>query len=343
MTEPLLQVTDLKTYFPVRGGAFGRGKGVVKAVDGVSFEVARGETLGLVGESGCGKSTLGRSVLQLVEPTSGSIRFEGRELMGLSQRELRPLRKRLQFVFQDPYASLNPRMTVGDIIGEPFAIHGLASGEARRQKVAELLSKMGLRADATDRYPHQFSGGQRQRIVIARALAVNPDLIVADEPISALDVSIQAQIVNLLQDLQRELGLTYVFIAHDLKIVEYISTRVAVMYLGRIVELAPSAELYKRPKHPYTQALLSAVPLPDPERKHQRIILQGDVPSPMNPPSGCPFHPRCPYVMERCKVETPPLYQLGNGHTAACHLVEGEAKAVNTTSEVSTPATPPAG
>ncbi|HLL54477.1 MAG TPA: dipeptide ABC transporter ATP-binding protein, partial [Myxococcaceae bacterium] len=318
---------DLKTHFPVQGGAFGRAKGVVKAVDGVSFEVARGEVLGLVGESGCGKSTLGRSVLRLVEPTSGSVRFDGKELLGLSQRELRPLRKRMQFVFQDPYASLNPRMTVGDIIGEPFAIHGLASGEERKRKVGELLSKMGLRADAADRYPHQFSGGQRQRIVIARALAVSPDLIVADEPISALDVSIQAQIVNLLQDLQRELGLTYLFIAHDLKIVEYISTRVAVMYLGRIVELAPSSELYRNPKHPYTQALLSAVPLPDPERKHDRIILQGDVPSPMNPPSGCAFHPRCPYAMERCKVEPPPLYPLPNGHTAACHLVEDESKA----------------
>jgi peptide/nickel transport system ATP-binding protein len=327
MTEPLLKVTDLKTHFPVQGGAFGRAKGVVKAVDGVSFEVARGEVLGLVGESGCGKSTLGRSVLRLVEPTSGSVRFDGKELLGLSQRELRPLRKRMQFVFQDPYASLNPRMTVGDIIGEPFAIHGLASGEERKRKVGELLSKMGLRADAADRYPHQFSGGQRQRIVIARALAVNPDLIVADEPISALDVSIQAQIVNLLQDLQRELGLTYLFIAHDLKIVEYISTRVAVMYLGRIVELAPSTELYRNPKHPYTQALLSAVPVADPERKHDRIILQGDVPSPMNPPSGCSFHPRCPYAMERCKVEPPPLYPLRNGHTAACHLVEDESKA----------------
>jgi peptide/nickel transport system ATP-binding protein len=340
MTEPLLKVTDLKTHFPVQGGAFGRGKGVVKAVDGVSFEVQRGEVLGLVGESGCGKSTLGRSVLRLVEPTSGSVRFDGKELMGISQRELRPLRKRMQFVFQDPYASLNPRMTVGEIIGEPFAIHGLASGEERKRKVGELLAKMGLRPDAADRYPHQFSGGQRQRIVIARALAVSPDLIVADEPISALDVSIQAQIVNLLQDLQRELGLTYLFIAHDLKIVEYISTRVAVMYLGRIVELAPAAELYRNPKHPYTQALLSAVPLPDPDRKHERIILQGDVPSPMNPPSGCTFHPRCPYAMERCRVESPPLYPLPNGHTAACHLVEDESKAFTSGAAPQPPAAP---
>ncbi len=326
MSEPLLQVRDVKTHFPVRGGVLGRVRGTVKAVDGVGFDVRRGETLGLVGESGCGKSTLGRTLLRLVEPTAGSIRFEGRELTGLSQRELRPLRRRMQLVFQDPYASLNPRMTVRHILGEPFAIHGLERGREREAKVAELLDLMGLPRDALGRYPNEFSGGQRQRIGIARAIALRPDLVVADEPISALDVSIQAQIVNLLVDLQRELGLTYIFIAHDLKIVEYVSTRVAVMYLGRIVELADAADLYRKPRHPYTQALLSAVPVPDPERKRSRIILQGDVPSPLAPPPGCPFNPRCPHAMERCRRETPPLYTLDNGHTAACFLVEDEAR-----------------
>ncbi len=326
MSEPLLQVRDVKTHFPVRGGVLGRVRGTVKAVDGVSFEVRRGETLGLVGESGCGKSTLGRTLLRLVDPTSGSIRFEGRELTGLSQRELRPLRRRMQLVFQDPYASLNPRMTVRDILGEPFAIHGLARGGEREAKVTELLDLMGLARESLDRYPHEFSGGQRQRIGIARAIALRPDLVVADEPISALDVSIQAQIVNLLMDLQRDLGLTYVFIAHDLKIVEYVSTRVAVMYLGRIVELAEAADLYRRPRHPYTQALLSAVPVPDPEHKRSRIVLQGDVPSPMAPPPGCPFNPRCPYAMDRCRREVPPLYDVGNGHVSACFLTEPEAQ-----------------
>ncbi|QRK13943.1 dipeptide ABC transporter ATP-binding protein [Archangium violaceum] len=325
MTEPLLQVRELKTHFPVRSGLLGRVRGTVKAVDGVGFDVRRGETLGLVGESGCGKSTLGRTLLRLVEPTAGSIRFEGRELTGLSQRELRPLRRRMQLVFQDPYASLNPRMSVRDILGEPFAIHGLERGREREAKVTELLDLMGLPRDALDRYPHEFSGGQRQRIGIARAIALRPDLVVADEPISALDVSIQAQIVNLLVDLQRGLGLTYVFIAHDLKIVEYVSTRVAVMYLGRIVELADAADLYRKPRHPYTQALLSAVPVPDPERKRTRILLQGDVPSPLAPPPGCTFHPRCPHAMDRCRRETPPLYPLGNGHTSACFLVEQDA------------------
>jgi peptide/nickel transport system ATP-binding protein len=328
MSEPLLGVRELKTHFPVRGGLLGRVRGSVKAVDGVSLEVRRGETLGLVGESGCGKSTLGRTLLRLVEPTAGSIRFEGRELTGLSQRELRPLRRRMQLVFQDPYASLNPRMTVREILGEPFAIHGLARGAEREAKVVELLELMGLPRDALERQPHEFSGGQRQRIGIARAIALRPDLVVADEPISALDVSIQAQIVNLLVDLQRELGLTYVFIAHDLKIVEYVSTRVAVMYLGRIVELADAADLYRQPRHPYTQALLSAVPVPDPERKRTRIILQGDVPSPLAPPPGCTFHPRCAYATERCRSETPPLYTVGEGHTAACFQVEEEARRV---------------
>ncbi len=326
MTEPLLQVRDVKTHFPVRGGVLGRVRGTVKAVDGVSFDVLRGETLGLVGESGCGKSTLGRTLLRLLEPTAGSIRFEGQELTGLSQRQLRPLRRRMQLIFQDPYASLNPRMTVRDIIGEPFAIHGLAQGQEREEKVLALLDLMGLPRDAMERYPHEFSGGQRQRIGIARSIAMKPDLVIADEPISALDVSIQAQIVNLLVDLQRELKLTYVFIAHDLKIVEYISTRVAVMYLGKIVELASAADLYRRPRHPYTQALLSAVPVPDPEHKKTRIILQGDVPSPLAPPPGCAFHPRCPHAFERCRRETPPLYALGNGHTAACFLAEQDAQ-----------------
>ena len=322
MSEPLLQVRDVKTHFPVRGGVLGRVRGTVKAVDGVSFEVRRGETLGLVGESGCGKSTLGRTLLRLVDPTSGSIRFEGRELTGLSQRELRPLRRRMQLVFQDPYASLNPRMTVRDILGEPFAIHGLARGAEREAKVAELLDLMGLARESLDRYPHEFSGGQRQRIGIARAIALRPDLVVADEPISALDVSIQAQIVNLLMDLQRDLGLTYVFIAHDLKIVEYVSTRVAVMYLGRIVELAEAADLYRRPRHPYTQALLSAVPVPDPEHQRSRIVLQGDVPSPMAPPPGCPFNPRCPYARDTCRVDEPPLYQVSSTRGSACHYWE---------------------
>jgi peptide/nickel transport system ATP-binding protein len=328
MTEPLLEVRELATHFPLRAGLFGRTVGSIKAVDGVSLEVRRGETLGLVGESGCGKSTLGRSVLRLIEPTSGSIRFAGQELIGLSWREMRALRRKMQIIFQDPYASLNPRMTVREIVGEGLVIHRLASRAEREIKIAGLLEKMGLGRDSMDRYPHEFSGGQRQRIGIARALAVNPELVIADEPISSLDVSIQAQIVNLLMDLQRELGLTYLFIAHDLKIIEYLSTRVAVMYLGKIVELADAADLYRAPKHPYTQALLSAVPIPDPDRQRQRIILQGDVPSPANPPPGCAFHPRCPYVFDRCRRETPPLYALENGRVASCFLVEPEATAL---------------
>jgi peptide/nickel transport system ATP-binding protein len=326
MSGPLLQVREVKTHFPVRGGLLGRVQGTVKAVDGVSFDVVRGETLGLVGESGCGKSTLGRSLLRLIEPTSGSIRFEGEELTGLPLGRMRALRRRMQLVFQDPYASLNPRLTVRELIGEPFAIHGLAQGREREQKVLALVELMGLPREAMDRYPHEFSGGQRQRIGIARSIALRPDLVIADEPISALDVSIQAQIVNLLVDLQRELKLTYVFIAHDLKIVEYISTRVAVMYLGKIVELARAGDLYRRPRHPYTQALLSAVPVPDPGRPRKRLLLHGDVPSPLAPPPGCAFHPRCPHAFERCRRETPPLYTLGGGHTAACFLAEPEAR-----------------
>jgi oligopeptide/dipeptide ABC transporter ATP-binding protein len=326
MTEPLLQVNDVRTHFPLRRGAWGRVRARVKAVDGVSFDIRRGETLGLVGESGCGKSTLGRTVLRLIQPTSGSMRFDGRELVGLPSAELRALRRRMQLIFQDPYASLNPRMTVRELVGEGLDIHGIGNRTERHRRVAELLDKMGLSRDASDRFPHEFSGGQRQRIGIARALALEPDFIVADEPISALDVSIQAQIVNLLVELQRELGLTYLFIAHDLKIVEYISDRVAVMYLGRIVELAEASDLYRRPRHPYTRALLSAVPIPDPERRRERIILQGDVASPIDPPPGCPFHPRCPWAFERCRRETPPLYDLGGGHVAACFLAEDEAR-----------------
>ncbi len=341
MTGPLLQVRDVRTHFPVRGGALGRVTGTVKAVDGVSFDVARGETLGLVGESGCGKSTLGRTLLRLVEPTSGSVRFDGRELVGLPARELRALRRRMQLVFQDPYASLNPRLTVRELIGEPLAIHGLARGAERERRVLELLGLMGLPRDALDRYPSEFSGGQRQRIGIARALAVQPDLVIADEPISALDVSIQAQIVNLLVDLQRELGLTYVFIAHDLKIVEYVSTRIAVMYLGKVVELAPAAQLSRRPRHPYTQALLSAVPEPDPARRKARIVLQGDVPSPLAPPPGCAFHPRCPYAFERCRREVPPLYPAGQGHVAACHLNDGDPQGLRRLEESRVLAEPP--
>ncbi|WP_044890827.1 ABC transporter ATP-binding protein [Myxococcus hansupus] len=326
-TTPLLQVDGVKVHFPVRGGVLGRVRGAVKAVDGVSFDVSRGETLGLVGESGCGKSTLGRAVLRLVEPTAGSVRFDGRELTGLSQRELQPLRQRMQFVFQDPYASLNPRLTVREILEEPFAIHGLARGPGERaREVAALMDAMGLPREALERLPHEFSGGQRQRIGIARALALRPDLVVADEPISALDVSVQAQIVNLLVDLQRERGLTYVFIAHDLNIVEYVSTRVAVMYLGRIVELAPSAALYRQPRHPYTQALLSAVPVAEPGHQRTRLLVPGEPPSPLAPPPGCTFHPRCPHAMERCRREVPPSYPLGGGHFAACFLAEPDAR-----------------
>ncbi len=321
VSEPLLEVRDLSVHFPVRVGIWGRVRGTVKAVDQVDLQIGRGETLGLVGESGCGKSTLGRAILKLIQPTAGWIRFDRQDLTGLSQRQLRPIRRRMQIIFQDPYASLNPRMTVGQIIGEALTIHRLASGAELRRRVLALLDKMGLPRDAEKRYPHEFSGGQRQRIGIARSLAVNPELIVADEPISALDVSIQAQIVNLLVDLQRELHLSYLFIAHDLRIVEYVSNRVAVMYLGKIVELADATQLYRAPKHPYTQALLSAIPVLDPARRRQRIVLGGEVPSPITPPSGCAFHPRCPYAFDRCRQETPPLYQVAPGHTAACFLV----------------------
>lgn len=319
MSEPILQIENLTKHFPIKSGVFGRESGRVRAVDGVSFELREGETLGLVGESGCGKSTLGRTLLRLIEPTSGRIVWRGRDIVPLSSSDLRPLRREMQIIFQDPYASLNPRMTVGEIIGEAFAIHGLAKGKERRERVLDLMRRVGLRPDHFDRYPHEFSGGQRQRIGIARALAVSPKLIVADEPISALDVSIQAQIVNLLRDLQQELGLTYIFISHDLKIVEYLSDRVAVMYLGRVVEMAPSSDLYREPQHPYTRALLSAVPIPNPSRKRERVILEGDVPNPISPPSGCAFHPRCPLVIDRCRTEAPPLVQIGGrDHYSAC-------------------------
>ncbi len=317
---PILDLQDLQTHFPIRGGILGGEVAKVRAVDGVSLQVMPGETLGLVGESGCGKSTLGRTLLRLIDPSGGSICFEGQDITRLSQRELRPLRRQAQMIFQDPYSSLNPRMRVGEIIGEPFAIHGLASGKERAARVVALMERCGLRPDVVDRYPHEFSGGQRQRIGIARALAVSPKLVVADEPISALDVSIQAQIINLLLDLQADLGLTYVFISHDLNAVEFIADRVAVMYLGRIVELAPAASLYAGPQHPYTRALLSAVPTVDPARRQDRVILEGDVPSPIDPPAGCAFHPRCPEAGERCTRERPELSAVGAGHTAACFL-----------------------
>ncbi|MBV7338313.1 dipeptide ABC transporter ATP-binding protein [Chloroflexi bacterium TSY] len=322
----LLQVQDLKMHFPItKGIVFQRQVGAIKAVDGISFDLYEGETLGLVGESGCGKSTTGRAILQLHRPTDGDVVFEGKNLVETKGEELRKMRRRMQMIFQDPYASLNPRMTVGSIIGEPLEVHGIGSGRKDRQeRVQELLKTVGLNPYFVNRYPHEFSGGQRQRIGVARALAVNPSFIVADEPISALDVSIQAQVINLLEDLQDELNLTYLFIAHDLSVVRHISDRIAVMYLGKIVELADRDELYADPKHPYTQALLSAVPIPDPiiENERQRIILEGDVPSPANPPQGCNFCTRCPRVMDICKQEEPAFKDYGDGHYAACWLYE---------------------
>lgn len=321
-SEYIIQVRDLKMHFPItRGIIFQRQVGAVKAVDGLDFDIRTGETLGLVGESGCGKSTTGRAMLQLYRPTSGQVLFHGTDLTKLQGEEMRRMRRKVQMIFQDPYASLNPRMTVGDIIGEPIRVHGLRQGkEAVRERVQELLQLVGLNPYFINRYPHEFSGGQRQRIGIARALAVEPEFVVCDEPVSALDVSIQAQVLNLLEDLQERLGLTYLFIAHGLSVVKHISDRVAVMYLGKIVELAEDTKLYAQPMHPYTQALLSAVPIPDPkvERQRKRIILEGDVPSPINPPSGCRFHTRCPIVIDRCKVEDPPFTDYGDGHFAAC-------------------------
>jgi oligopeptide/dipeptide ABC transporter ATP-binding protein len=320
--DALLEVDGLTKYFPIRRGFFSRVVGNVKAVDGVSFHVRRGETLGLVGESGCGKTTLARVILRLLDATSGSVRFDSTPIFDLNKHEMRKLRRRMQIIFQDPYGSLNPRLTVGSMISEALRIHKLAAGEAARQKVAELLDRVGIPGEYMNRYPHEFSGGQRQRIGIARALAVSPDLIIADEPVSALDVSIQAQIINLLKDLQGELGLTFLFIAHDLGVVEYISDRVAVMYLGKIVELTESGRLYGGARHPYTQALLSAIPSMDPDRKSERILLSGDVPSPSNVPPGCAFHTRCPHAMKQCSVETPPFREVEKGHSVACWLYE---------------------
>jgi peptide/nickel transport system ATP-binding protein len=315
----LLEIRDLKKYFPVGDGLFSRKKGNVKAVDGVNLTINEGETLGLVGESGCGKSTLGRTILRLIEPTSGEVIFHGKNLLALSARELREMRREMQIIFQDPYASLNPRMRVGDIVGEGLEIHKLARGKAKRDRIMELLHQVGLREDHYPRYPHEFSGGQRQRIGIARALAVNPKFIVCDEPVSSLDVSIQAQIINLLQELQEKMHLTYLFISHDLRVVEHISHRVAIMYLGKVVEIAAGETIYREAKHPYTRALLSAVPMPETSRKKERIVLEGDVPSPVNPPSGCTFHPRCAYRQPLCSEMEPPL-DFAGGHGVSCHV-----------------------
>jgi oligopeptide transport system ATP-binding protein len=322
--ETLLQVDNLVMHFPIYQGVIRRQVGAVHAVDGVSFDIFKGETLGLVGESGCGKSTTGRAILRLYKPTDGHVYYDGTDLASLNEREMRKMRRKLQIIFQDPYASLNPRMTVTDIVGEPLLVHKVASGKEIHERVKELLNLVGLNPAFADRYPHEFSGGQRQRIGVARALALQPDLIICDEPISALDVSIQAQVINLLEDLQKQFGLTYLFIAHDLSMVRHISDRVAVMYLGIIVELAERDELYDHPLHPYSQALLSAVPIPDPiaEERRQRVILEGDVPSPVNPPSGCRFRTRCPIAEPRCTEEKPEWREIKSGHYVACHFSE---------------------
>ena len=317
---PLIEVTDLKKYFPIRKGILGRTVGNVLAVDGVSFSIDEGETLGLVGESGCGKTTVGRAVLRLIEPTSGQIKVRGQDISHLSKTELRPLRRQMQIVFQDPFSSLNPRIRVGKIVGEPLKVHGVGDKHEREERVAHLFKRVGLRPEQINNYPHQFSGGQRQRVSIARALALDPGFIVADEPVSALDVSIQAQVINRLMDLQRELKLSYLFVSHNLAVVEHISHRVAVMYLGRIVEYASKTALFEKPLHPYTEALLAAVPLPDPSLTRAKHRVTGDVPSPINPPSGCHFHPRCPIAEARCRTERPVLREIAPGHLVSCHL-----------------------
>jgi peptide/nickel transport system ATP-binding protein len=318
----LLEVRDLVKHFPIKVGiVFDREIGRVRAVDGVSLDVAQGETLGLVGESGCGKSTLCRTILQLLQPTSGSVRFDGREIVGLRGRKLQPLRRQMQMIFQDPYASLNPRKRVGDIVGDPLRLHGLASGQELKRQVQELLERVGLGPEHYGRFPHEFSGGQRQRIGIARALALRPKLIIADEPVSALDVSIQAQIINLLDELQDEFKLTYIFVAHDLGVIRHVSDRIAVMYLGKVVEIGPAEEVYSNPIHPYTLSLLASLPIPDPKanRAREPMVLEGDLPSPANPPAGCRFHTRCPYATEICSEVEPELVHYGHGHWAACH------------------------
>jgi oligopeptide/dipeptide ABC transporter ATP-binding protein len=317
---PVLQVDGLKKHFPVRRGLLRRAVGQVYAVDDVTFAIGAGETLGLVGESGCGKTTVGRAVLRLIEPTAGTVRLDGQDITRLSKAELRPFRQKMQIIFQDPFASLNPRMRAGDIVGEPLRLHGHGRRKARLERVEQLFEQVGLQAAQMNGFPHQFSGGQRQRIGVARALALNPKLIIADEPVSALDVSIQAQVINLLMDLQRELRLSYLFISHNLAVVEHISHHIAVMYLGRIVEYTDKATLFTRPLHPYTEALLAAVPVPDPTIKRVKRVVQGDVPSPLRPPSGCHFHTRCPYAEARCRTEAPPLREIAPRHFVSCHL-----------------------
>ncbi|MFP3392796.1 ABC transporter ATP-binding protein [Brevibacillus sp. SIMBA_040] len=322
MTRTLLEVNDLKTYYPIEtGGLFKKEMKYVKAVDGVSFSIQEGETFGLVGESGCGKSTTGRSILRLTDPTDGEVLFEGQNLVKASEKDMQAIRRELQIIFQDPFASLNPKMTIGQILEEPMLVHGIKSKEERKKRLSELLDAVGLHPLHANRYAHEFSGGQRQRVGIARALVLRPKLIIADEPVSALDVSVQAQVINLMQALQKQFKLTYLFIAHDLSVVRHICNRVGVMYLGRIIERGNSEKLYQNPKHPYTQALLSAVPIPDPNLQRERIILQGDVPSPINPPTGCTFHPRCPYAMEICRTSQPQFREVDSDHQVACHLV----------------------